>query len=70
MTETQPNDKKYNVIVIAAVFLLGAFIVFLNSTFMNVALPDIMKDLKILFFVLNLGKKINVRLKEIGNKEG
>ena len=47
MTETQPNDKKYNVIVIAAVFLLGAFIVFLNSTFMNVALPDIMKDLKI-----------------------
>ena len=47
MTETQPNDKKYNVIVIAAVFLLGAFIVFLNSTFMNVALPDIMKDLNI-----------------------
>ena len=47
MTETQPNDKNYNVIVIAAVFLLGAFIAFLNSTFMNVALPDIMKDLKI-----------------------
>ena len=44
---TSNNDKGYNVITIAGVFLLGAFITFLNSTFMNVALPDIMKDLKI-----------------------
>ena len=42
------NEKKgYNTVVIAGVFLLGAFICFLNSTFMNVALSDIMADLKI-----------------------
>ncbi|MGL4453966.1 MAG: MDR family MFS transporter [Sarcina sp.] len=39
--------KKYNAPVIAGVFLLGAFVAFLNSTFMNVAIPDIMKDLHI-----------------------
>ena len=41
------NNKEYNTFVIAGIFLLGAFMTFLNSTFMNVALPDIMKDLKI-----------------------
>ncbi|MGL4654763.1 MAG: MDR family MFS transporter [Sarcina sp.] len=41
------SAKKYNAAVIAGVFLLGAFVAFLNSTFMNVAIPDIMKDLKI-----------------------
>ena len=39
--------KKYNAPVIAGVFLLGAFVAFLNSTFMNVAIPDIMKELNI-----------------------
>lgn len=47
MTNTQSNDKNYNVFIIAGIFLLGAFMTFLNSTFMNVALPDIMKDLNI-----------------------
>ena len=47
MTKTANKDTKYNVVVIAGVFLLGAFITFLNSTFMNVALPDIMKELNI-----------------------
>ena len=47
MTETPSNDKNYNTFVIAGIFLLGAFMTFLNSTFMNVALPDIMKDLNI-----------------------
>ena len=47
MTKTSNKDTKYNVVVIAGVFLLGAFITFLNSTFMNVALPDIMKELNI-----------------------
>jgi len=46
MTESQPNNNK-NTFTIAGIFLLGAFMTFLNSTFMNVALPDIMKDLKI-----------------------
>ena len=41
------NNNEYNTFVIAGIFLLGAFMTFLNSTFMNVALPDIMKDLKI-----------------------
>ena len=41
------NNKEYNTFVIAGIFLLGAFMTFLNSTFMNVALPDIMKDLNI-----------------------
>ena len=39
--------KRYNAPVIAGVFLLGAFVAFLNSTFMNVAIPDIMKELNI-----------------------
>lgn len=47
MTKTQTNDKNYNVLIISGVFLFGAFICFLNSTFMNVALTDIMKDLNI-----------------------
>ncbi len=47
MTQSSTKDKNYNVIVIAGVFLLGAFICYLNSTFMNVALSDIMKDLNI-----------------------
>ena len=47
MNESSSNDKGDNVIVIAAVFLLGTFITFLNSTFMNVALPDIMKELNV-----------------------
>lgn len=47
MTEETTNNKNYNIIVISSVFLLGAFICFLNSTFMNVALSDIMKDLNI-----------------------
>ena len=41
------NKKQYNSMVIAGVFLLGAFVAFLNSTFMNVAIPDIMTELKI-----------------------
>ncbi|MBE6053684.1 MAG: multidrug efflux MFS transporter [Clostridium sartagoforme] len=42
------NDKKnYNVVAIAGTFLLGAFVAFLNSTFMNVALEYIMEDLNI-----------------------
>ena len=47
MTKLPSNDKNYNIFIIAGVFLLGAFMTFLNSTFMNVALPDIMKDLNI-----------------------
>ena len=47
MNEASSKDNGYNVVVIAAVFLLGSFITFLNSTFMNVALPDIMKDLNV-----------------------
>ncbi|MGL4761698.1 MAG: MDR family MFS transporter [Sarcina sp.] len=48
MTNSMENStKKYNSTVIAGVFLLGAFVAFLNSTFMNVAIPDIMKDLHI-----------------------
>ncbi|MGL5616397.1 MAG: MDR family MFS transporter [Sarcina sp.] len=39
--------KSYNSIVIAGVFVIAAFVAFLNSTFMNVALPDIMRDLHI-----------------------
>ena len=41
------EKKEYNSVLISAVMLLGAFIAFLNSTFMNVAIPDIMKDLHI-----------------------
>lgn len=47
MSNVKGNDKNYNVVIIAGVFLLGAFVCFLNSTFMNVALSDIMKDLNI-----------------------
>ncbi len=47
MTETPNKDTSYNVVAIASVLLLGSFITFLNSTFMNVALPDIMKELNI-----------------------
>lgn len=47
MTNTPSSNKNYNIFVIAGIFLLGAFMTFLNSTFMNVALPDIMKDLNI-----------------------
>ncbi|MEN8079090.1 MDR family MFS transporter [Clostridioides difficile] len=47
MSKIAAKDKNYNVIIISGVFLLGAFICFLNSTFMNVALSDIMKDLNI-----------------------
>ena len=47
MNESSSSDQNYNVVVIAAVFLLGSFITFLNSTFMNVALTDIMKDLNV-----------------------
>ena len=47
MSKITAKDKNYNVIIISGVFLLGAFICFLNSTFMNVALSDIMKDLNI-----------------------
>lgn len=47
MSEASGKKQEYNVVVISAVFLLGAFICFLNSTFMNVALSDIMADLKV-----------------------
>lgn len=47
MNKSQVNDKNYNVFIISGIFLFGAFICFLNSTLMNVALSDIMKDLNI-----------------------
>lgn len=47
MNESSSSAQNYNVVVIAAVFLLGSFITFLNSTFMNVALTDIMQDLNV-----------------------
>ena len=47
MNESSSTDQNYNIVVIAAVFLLGSFITFLNSTFMNVALTDIMQDLNV-----------------------
>ena len=47
MSNTTSNEKNYNILAIAATFLLGAFVTFLNSTFMNVALQYIMKDLNI-----------------------
>ena len=43
MTQASNKENNYNVFVISAVFLLGAFITFLNSTFMNVDLSDIME---------------------------
>ena len=48
MTQASNKENNYNVFVISAVFLLGAFITFLNSTFMNVALSDIMEELNII----------------------
>lgn len=47
--ENQKNAKNsnYNTILISGVILFGTFIAFLNSTFMNVAIPDIMRDLHI-----------------------
>ncbi len=47
MSDVPSKEKNYNVFVIASIFLLGSFITFLNSTFMNVALQGIMEDLKI-----------------------
>lgn len=47
MNESSSTVQNYNIVVIAAVFLLGSFITFLNSTFMNVALTDIMQDLNV-----------------------
>lgn len=47
MSEVKNINKNYNIVIIAGVFLLGSFVCFLNSTFMNVALSDIMKDLDI-----------------------
>ena len=47
MSNLQSSKNNYNTFIIAAVFLSGAFIMFLNSTFMNVALSDIMNDLNI-----------------------
>ncbi|MGL5416545.1 MAG: MDR family MFS transporter [Clostridium sp.] len=41
------EKKEYNAILMSAVMLLGAFVAFLNSTFMNVAIPDIMRELHI-----------------------
>ena len=47
MTQASSDEKQYNVVIISGVILLGAFLTFLNSTFMNVALPDIMKELNV-----------------------
>ena len=47
MTHENSTKKKYNIVPIVITFLLGAFVTFLNSTFMNVALQYIMKDLNI-----------------------
>ena len=47
MSKDNATSKLFNAPIIAGVFLFGAFVAFLNSTFMNVALPDIMKDLHI-----------------------
>lgn len=47
MSTTTTTNKAFKAPIIAGVFLFGAFVAFLNSTFMNVAIPDIMKDLHI-----------------------
>lgn len=47
MSTTTTTNKTFKAPIIAGVFLFGAFVAFLNSTFMNVAIPDIMKDLHI-----------------------
>ena len=41
------ENKKYNPILISAVFLIGGFLSFLNGTLITTALPTIMKDLNI-----------------------
>ena len=41
------TSKLFNAPIIAGVFLFGALVAFLNSTFMNVAIPDIMRNLHI-----------------------
>lgn len=41
------ENKKYNLILISAVFLIGGFLSFLNGTLITTALPTIMKDLHI-----------------------
>lgn len=45
--QKEVKNNNYNTVVISAVVLFGTFIAFLNSTFMNVAIPDIMRDLHI-----------------------
>ncbi|MGL4989882.1 MAG: MDR family MFS transporter [Sarcina sp.] len=45
--EKSKGKKAYNPMVVAAVLLLGTFVAYLNSTFMNVALPSIEKELHI-----------------------
>ncbi|WP_024615577.1 MDR family MFS transporter [Clostridium sp. Ade.TY] len=40
-------QKKFNPILIAAVFVVGGFVSFLNGTLITTALPTIMRDLKI-----------------------
>lgn len=48
MSEKNIREKKeYNTIIIAAVFLLGGFVSYLNGTLITTALPTIMKDLHI-----------------------
>ena len=47
MTSDNTTEKKYKIVPIVITFLLGAFVTFLNSTFMNVALHYIMADLNI-----------------------
>lgn len=42
----EKTTKKYNVFLIASVFLLGSIVCYLNSTLLTTALPTIMKDLK------------------------
>ncbi len=41
------EKKKFNPILISAVFLIGGFVSFLNGTLITTALPTIMRDLKI-----------------------
>lgn len=41
------KDKKLNVFMISAIFLLGAFVSFFNETSLTTALPTIMRDLHI-----------------------
>lgn len=47
MSKDNATSKLFNAPIIAGVFLFGAFVAFLNSTFMNVAIPDIMRNLHI-----------------------